>query len=468
MAHLEQIKNTEVKIAVIGKAGVGKSSWINKFRGIRDVHDPLYAKTSLEFKKDIQSFQFTNHSNLKLYDLPEADTDTFPLETYLEETKMHKYDACVMLTEKRILKGDIDMANLIMKTGKRLYFGITHWDVGMQDRKQALDATVLNCSKIYRLWIFVLKVLLWCSSIISNFTLDNDEDDEEDEDDEDEDADQEHGPDKTAKLEKCAEKFRVACLEAFKSHGSTLEPNYIYLLANYPTPNNSGWLPDNEKLKIQISDDLPKLKQIVLGNSIFIYKALCIHIFLEYGVIETVLQSVEIDFFLAVWEKERKHYLEDDDLEDFLLFSPLVFRQLQSLRIDWEAVYKESNPLQERKHYLDDDDLEDFLFFSPLVFCQLQSLGIDGKSIELKVDGPKTEFLAKVKEHLKVHCNDNLMFAWLQITSSKTPEETHKMMKSFAKHYLFGRIHKVRIHFFLNFNVIIAKSFNHSRNDWIN
>ena len=64
-------------------------------------------------------------------------------------------------------------------------------------------------------------------------------------------------------------------------------------------------------------------------------------------------------------EKERKHYLEDDDLEDFLLFSPLVFRQLQSLRIDWEAVYKESNPLQERKHYLDDDDLEDFLFSLP-------------------------------------------------------------------------------------------------------
>merc|ERR1711892_98650 len=95
-------------------------SYINQFRGVKKGHK-LYAKESSlseECTTKLTPYPFEGNKNLKMWDLPGANTKAFPLKTYSTATKMDLYDAFIMLTVNRFTETDIEVYKQIEKTGK--------------------------------------------------------------------------------------------------------------------------------------------------------------------------------------------------------------------------------------------------------------------------------------------------------------------------------------------------------------
>jgi len=80
-------------VAVIGNSGVGKSSFINTIRGLKDADEE--GATDVDVKEttsDIQSYLHPNNPLLKFWDLPGVGTDRFPRQTYLDDIDVDRYD----------------------------------------------------------------------------------------------------------------------------------------------------------------------------------------------------------------------------------------------------------------------------------------------------------------------------------------------------------------------------------------
>ena len=95
-----------VKIAVIGQSGVGKSTWINKFRGLtpfgKGEKGSLYAKVDvIEGTKNVEKYVFEDNPNIQIYDLPGAGTRDFPIDQYPDLVKMDDYDVFLLLSKNR-------------------------------------------------------------------------------------------------------------------------------------------------------------------------------------------------------------------------------------------------------------------------------------------------------------------------------------------------------------------------------
>lgn len=139
--ELEAWKNVEVKLAVIGGTGVGKSTYINRMRGVtykdKDTKDSrgqnLYAPVGLnETTMEIKEYEYQDNPLIRLYDLPGAGTENFPLATYVEDVQMDQFDAFVCLTKDRFTENDVAIMKEIKFLGKPLFTARTHADVDCQ------------------------------------------------------------------------------------------------------------------------------------------------------------------------------------------------------------------------------------------------------------------------------------------------------------------------------------------------
>ena len=78
----------KVNIAVVGETGVGKSSFVNYFRGVKE--NPTNAnkffatESSLpsECTTELVGYPFKGNKNLKIWDLPGANSPSYSLRTY--------------------------------------------------------------------------------------------------------------------------------------------------------------------------------------------------------------------------------------------------------------------------------------------------------------------------------------------------------------------------------------------------
>ena len=112
----------EVKIAVTGQSGTGKSSLINRLRGLtpEDRKKPYYAKTGAgkETTSERREYEFPSSPLIKIYDLPGCGTPAFPRNSYADEMEFDIYDAFVILTKDRFLEEDKAVATMIHTLAK--------------------------------------------------------------------------------------------------------------------------------------------------------------------------------------------------------------------------------------------------------------------------------------------------------------------------------------------------------------
>ena len=111
----EDWRNVKVNIAVIGKAGSGKSSYINSFRILthrdRDNPECNYAKVhhmSAEGTTEAVCYSVAGNSKLKIWDLPGSGTLNFPMESFANDQHLKRFDAFVMLSKDRFNEIDND------------------------------------------------------------------------------------------------------------------------------------------------------------------------------------------------------------------------------------------------------------------------------------------------------------------------------------------------------------------------
>jgi GTP-binding protein EngB required for normal cell division len=129
--HLDEYKQTPVDIAVIGQSGCGKSSFINRFRGLtpKDRKSPHYAKVGdIQTTTETTQYQVPDNPLIQIYDLPGAGTATFPIKTYDKDMNFEKYHAFVILTKDRFFENDKIIADMVRARSKPFFFARTHMD----------------------------------------------------------------------------------------------------------------------------------------------------------------------------------------------------------------------------------------------------------------------------------------------------------------------------------------------------
>ena len=141
---LDAWKTTPVNIAVTGQSGCGKSSFINRLRGLTPSKEDqekkdsegnlLYAKTGVtECTTERKSYEFPGSPLIKLWDLPGAGTEKFPTDTYAADMSFGDYDLFIILTKDRFYEVDKRIATMINHFGKPFFFARTKMDATMRE-----------------------------------------------------------------------------------------------------------------------------------------------------------------------------------------------------------------------------------------------------------------------------------------------------------------------------------------------
>jgi predicted GTPase len=129
-------RNVPVTIAVTGNSGVGKSSFINSFRGLSAGSEGAAAVSVNEMTMKPTEYMHPNNNSIALWDLPGIGTENFPKERYLEEVKFEKYDFFLIMTAKRFTENDIWLAKEVQKLKKKFFFVRTNMDTEVANNKR--------------------------------------------------------------------------------------------------------------------------------------------------------------------------------------------------------------------------------------------------------------------------------------------------------------------------------------------
>ena len=134
---LDEYKSATINIAVTGQSGSGKSSLINRLRGLtpkdKDRKDsegnPLYAPVGVkETTTERKCYAFPDNPLIKLWDLPGAGTKSFQIANYAKDMKFEEYDAFVFLTKDRFDENDTEIAKTISNLHKPFFLARSKMD----------------------------------------------------------------------------------------------------------------------------------------------------------------------------------------------------------------------------------------------------------------------------------------------------------------------------------------------------
>ena len=120
-----------VNIAVIGRSGVGKSTFINAIRGGVQPDSDVYAPVGYKETTDnATTYPHPKNKNLIFWDLPGAGTKTFPRKTYLSDKRVNFRfdDIYIILSSERFTEVDTWLAEEIHKVHKSFLFVRTKVD----------------------------------------------------------------------------------------------------------------------------------------------------------------------------------------------------------------------------------------------------------------------------------------------------------------------------------------------------
>jgi len=110
----DERKGTPLNVAVTGKSGDGKSSFINAIRGLTADDEGAAAVDVIETTFKIAAYTHPDNPNIKFWDLPGVGTQ----KEYLRLISVDKYDFFVIISANRFMGTDTWLVNEISKRGK--------------------------------------------------------------------------------------------------------------------------------------------------------------------------------------------------------------------------------------------------------------------------------------------------------------------------------------------------------------
>ncbi|XP_077068999.1 interferon-inducible GTPase 5-like [Siphateles boraxobius] len=117
----DKLLNVSLNIAVTGKTGSGKSSFVNALRGVSEDDDGAAPTGVTETTTKATMYEHPM-PNVKIWDLPGIGTPKFKADKYLKDVKLDTYDFFIILSSERFMQNDIMLAKEIRKQKKNFYF----------------------------------------------------------------------------------------------------------------------------------------------------------------------------------------------------------------------------------------------------------------------------------------------------------------------------------------------------------
>ncbi|XP_059369507.1 interferon-inducible GTPase 5-like [Carassius carassius] len=118
----DQFINISLNIAVTGKTGSGKSSFVNALRGLQDDDEGAAPTGVTETTMVPAMYEHPEMPNVKLWDLPGIGSPNFKAKKYLKDVNFKTYDFFIILNSERFTEHDIMLAKEIRKQKKSFYF----------------------------------------------------------------------------------------------------------------------------------------------------------------------------------------------------------------------------------------------------------------------------------------------------------------------------------------------------------
>ncbi|CAL8313912.1 unnamed protein product [Gadus morhua 'NCC'] len=130
--YLENTNNIQLNIAVTGESGVGKSTFVNAFRGIDNRDERAALTGEVETTMKPKAYPHPTYPNVALWDLPGIGTPRFPADQYIKLVEIEKFDFFILVLADRFNENDAKLAKEIKKMGKKLYFVRSKIDNSLQ------------------------------------------------------------------------------------------------------------------------------------------------------------------------------------------------------------------------------------------------------------------------------------------------------------------------------------------------
>ncbi|XP_036051733.1 uncharacterized protein LOC118589020 [Onychomys torridus] len=133
---LRNIDRAPLNIAVTGETGVGKSSFINALRGVRDEEEGAAPTGVVETTMKRTPYPHPKLPTVTIWDLPGIGSTTFPPQNYLTEMKFGEYDFFVIISATRFKDSDAHLAKAITKMNTKFYFVRTKIDDDIRNEQR--------------------------------------------------------------------------------------------------------------------------------------------------------------------------------------------------------------------------------------------------------------------------------------------------------------------------------------------
>ena len=125
-----------VKLAVTGKSGVGKSSFINAIRNMKPGnHGFATTSSSGNTTEKPTVYEYPGNSKITLHDLPGFGTIKLPMNEYEKTMKLYKYDY-ILIFVSNIEENDLEIAKKLKDMEKPFCFVRSKIDVDIQNAKK--------------------------------------------------------------------------------------------------------------------------------------------------------------------------------------------------------------------------------------------------------------------------------------------------------------------------------------------
>nr|XP_028598257.1 interferon-inducible GTPase 5-like [Podarcis muralis] len=127
------LNNITLEIAITGRAGAGKSSFVNALRGMKDKEKGAAPTGVTETTMVPQEYSHPTFPKVKIWDLPGIGTNEFNAEEYLTKVNFKDYDFFIIISSERFTKDDTNLALEIQKNKKKFYYVRSKVDIDIEN-----------------------------------------------------------------------------------------------------------------------------------------------------------------------------------------------------------------------------------------------------------------------------------------------------------------------------------------------
>uniref|UniRef100_A0A3B1JIF1 Interferon-inducible GTPase 5-like n=1 Tax=Astyanax mexicanus TaxID=7994 RepID=A0A3B1JIF1_ASTMX len=146
--EIDRLINVSLHIAVTGRTGAGKSTFINAFRGLKKGEKGAAKTGGTETTTESTPYEHPTMPNVTLWDLPGVGSPNFKSETYVKKMHFEKYDFFFIISSERFTENDLMLAKEIQKRKKKFYFIRSKIDQEEEkEEEEALSKIRIDCRK---------------------------------------------------------------------------------------------------------------------------------------------------------------------------------------------------------------------------------------------------------------------------------------------------------------------------------